>query len=47
MDLNNIEKRIIKKLKDFKEGDFLYIMKVNDDPMRIFDCIIKIISQNI
>jgi hypothetical protein len=44
MDLNNIEKRIIKKLKDFKEGDFLYIMKVNDDPMRIFDCIIKEIN---
>ena len=33
-----------KKLENFKEGDFLYIMKVNEDPMRILDCIVKKIN---
>ena len=35
-----------KKIKDFKEGDFLYIMKVNEDPMRILDCIVKEVNIN-
>lgn len=33
-------------LEDLKEGAFIYIMKVNSDPMRIYDCIVKEVRVN-
>ena len=43
---NFLEKQKYKIMKDLQNGDFIYILNVNKDPMIILDCIIQSVFTN-